>query len=116
MLRIAQGLDVFNNPLLEAFQQADTINVYVMAAGAAQYSAVPAGANFVLIAVSGANDVYMQLGITAGLAVPASNITNGTAPELLPGSAGPYLRQTRGAATLGIATTSACNVMLAYFS
>jgi hypothetical protein len=50
------------------------------------------------------------------LSIPSGDITNGTAPEILPGNAGPYLRQLKGAATLGLIASAACNVSLAYFS
>ncbi len=116
MLRLTQGIDGMGNMVVAGIQQSDTINNCNLAASTAKYPTVPSGANFVLIAAAGGNDVYLLLGATSGLSIPSGDVTNGTAPEILPGNAGPYLRQLKGAATLGLIASAACNVSLAYFS
>jgi hypothetical protein len=115
MLRIAQGLDNFNNPMIDGIQQSDTIYAIVMVASTAQYITVPSTANFVLMAASGAADFHMLLGATSGLTVPSANNVAGTAPELIPGQAGMVLRQLKGAGTIGLIATAACNITLAFY-
>jgi hypothetical protein len=116
MLRLQQGIDAMGNMVVAGIQQSDTINNCALGASTAKYPTVPTGANFVLIAVAGGYDLWMLLGATSGLAIPSGDLTNGSSPELLSAGGGPYLRQIKGAATLGLICASACNVTLSYFS
>jgi hypothetical protein len=116
MLRLQQGIDAMGNMIVAGIQQSGTINNCALGASTAKYPTVPTGANFVLIAAAGGYDLWMLLGVTTGLAIPNADVTDGSSPELLPAGAGPYLRQIRGAATLGLICASSCNVTLSYFS
>lgn len=111
MIRIQQGLDNFNNPLIGGMQQSDTIYAIVLAANTPQYLNVPAGATLVLFSVTGGSDFWMKLGATAGLAVPSASITDGTAPEL-----NPLVRQIGRTATIGLVSAAACTVMMAFYN
>jgi hypothetical protein len=108
---MAQGRDSFDQVVVASVQQSDTIYAIVMAANTAQYITPPAGANFVLFAASGGNDFYMLLNVTSGLSVPAANNTAGTSPEL-----NPLIRELKGATSIGLVTTAACNITMAFYS
>lgn len=110
MLRIQQGVDNLGFPVIAGVQQSDTIYAYVMTANTAQYVTPPTGANFVLFSASGGNDFYMKLGVSSGLSVPGSNITDGSAPEL-----NPLVRQLGGASAFGLITTANCVITLAFY-
>jgi hypothetical protein len=111
MLRLTQGIDGHNQLIVAGMQQADTIYNVTLVANVAQYIVPPAGANFVLFQASGGNDFYALFGVASGLAVPAANITDGTAPEL-----NPLLRQLKGTGHIGLIAVVACNVTLAFYS
>jgi hypothetical protein len=111
MLRIAQGIDGLGQPIFQAAQQADTINVYVMVANTAQYPAVPTGANFVKIGRTAGADILVLLGATSGMTWPSSNVTNGSGYE-----ANPIFLSLMGATSIGIIANAACLITLAYYS
>ena len=121
MLRLTQGIDGLGQMAPGAIQQSDTIYVNVLVASTAQYVTAPAGANFVLIGVSGGADVYLLLGVSSGLSVPSSTATEAAGalsiPELLPGAAGgPFLRQLNGNTKFGIISAGTPVVTLAFYS
>ena len=89
MLRIQQAIDALGQAVPGSFQQSDTIYTNVMVASTAQYVTAPAGANIVVIGVSAGADLYLLMGVTSGLSIPAATATETAGaesiPELLPG-------------------------------
>jgi hypothetical protein len=114
MLRLTQGIDGMGFPIIAGMQQSDTIYVNVMVANTAQYVTVPSGANFVLFACSGNNDFYMLLGVTSGLTVPSATATESAGALSIP-ELNPLLRQLNGAAHIGLITTAACVITMAFY-
>ena len=115
MLRLTQGIDGLGQMIVAGMQQADTIYVNVFASSAAQYVAVPAGANFCLFAASGNTDFYMLLNVTSGLAVPAATATEAAGANTIP-ELNPLLRQLNGATHIGLIPAAACVITLAFYS
>jgi hypothetical protein len=114
MLRAIQARDQFDQFMMWGLQQSDTIYAIVLSANTSQQIAVPTGANLVLFGVSGGNDVYMLFSNTS-ISVPGSNITNGTAPELVEGGA-PMLRSCAGKTYVSLVSANACVVTMAFYS
>jgi hypothetical protein len=117
MQRLTQVIDGQQNFVPLGFNQSDTIYEILLAATVPQYIAPPAGCSCVLIGFNGTQEIWMQLGVSSGLAVPAANNLTGTGntPECLPPGAGPYLRQLRGATSIGLISTPGCVVSLSFF-
>ncbi len=109
MTGLQQGIDQWGLPIVGSFPQSNTINAICFTAAGAGTDNVPTGAKFVLIGASQGIDVFVKIGGVA--AVPSATVANGSASE-----ANPLLRALNGAATVGVAVSSACIVTLAYYS
>jgi hypothetical protein len=121
MVRLAQVIDGLGFIVPGSFQQSDTIYTNVMVASTAQYVTVPAGANIVVIGVSGGADLYLLEGVSNGLLVPGATATEAAGalsiPELLPGAAGgPFVRQVKAGASIGIISPGTPVVTLSFYS
>ena len=90
--------------------QSDTIYAIVLVANTSQQIAIPAGANRVLFSVSGGNDFYCKF-VNAVIAVPSSNIVDGTAPEL-----NPLLRICAGLTYMSLIAGANCVVTAAFYA
>lgn len=91
---------------LTPIPQSDTINARVLAAGVAEVETVPTGAKCVLL--SGTGDFYARHNTAA--AVPAADVTDGSASELNPSA-----HIVEAADTIGIIAPANCVVTLAYY-
>ncbi len=109
MVRLIQGVDQNGYPIVAGIPQSDTINGMHFTVAAAKNDTVPAGANFVVFAVSQSVDIYVKVGGSA--AVLTGDVTDGSASEL-----NPLVRQVAAGATIGVAVGAACDVTLAYYS
>lgn len=109
MKRLMQGVDQNGWPIVAGIPQSDAINAMVFTAAGAKNQNVPAGANFVLISASQNVDVFVKLGGDA--AVPAADVTDGSAAE-----ANPLIRNVQGVSSIGVAVSAACIVTLAYYA
>ncbi len=90
--------------------QADTIDARVLAAGAAEVHAVPTGAQHVLFSATG--DFFAKFGASGvAAAVPAADVTNGSAPELNPAAR----RVPDGATHVALVAPAACTVTLSWY-
>jgi hypothetical protein len=83
------------------------INAYVLVGGAAQAVTIPAGAR---VAIFSSNNNFYANFQGGSAAVPAVNVTNGTAPEL-----NPVARDLTGLTTFSIISADSCVVTIAYF-
>ena len=86
--------------------QSDTINARVLAAGVAEVETVPAEARCVLFSCTG--NCYIRH--NAAAAIPATDVTDGTASELNPSG---YI--VAAADTIGIIAPADCVITLAYY-
>lgn len=80
-----------------------------LASNTAERFNIPTGAIWVLIEASGQYDVYVSY--DADAAVPAGDVTDGSASELNPG-----LRLINGVSQIGVISPDACKVTLHYWS
>ncbi len=114
MIALRQSFDSQENVLPMALPQSDTIDALYFAAAGAQSDNVPAGARFVAVSLSAPVAAFLKMDGAA--AVPAANITDGSASEAIPvGNAQPLVRELNGATTVGIAVGAACTATLAYY-
>lgn len=104
MIQTAHDTDLMK---IAALRPSDTIDARVLAGTVAESHTVPTGARFV--AFSGTGDFYVRYGNTA--AIPAADVTNGTASELNPG-----VRMIEGHATIGLIAPADCVVTMAFYS
>ncbi len=114
MIRLSQGRDAFDMPVMGALPQSDTIYAIVLVANTSQQISVSAGANFVLITASGGTDVYMKFTGSA-ISVPGANITDGTSPELICPLDFSCFRAIRGG-SISLVSGTGCNVSLAFYA
>lgn len=83
------------------------VNAYVLVAATAQAVTIPTGARFALFSCN--NDFYVDFqGGTA--AVPAANVTNGSAPEL-----NPAVRGIEGLSSFSVISPDAAILTISYF-
>jgi hypothetical protein len=110
MIRAAQGLDAFMNPLIGNLPPPDTVYAVVLAANVSQQVAIPAGANLVVFGpIPGANQFVKFT--SAAISVPAADITDGSAPERMPDS-----RSCAGQSSLSLVSDTAGIVTLSFYS
>ena len=95
----------------EVHNQSGYINAMVFSGAAAKTSTPPASARIVKITTTVA--VYVNVGAAA--AVPAADVTDGTASALLP-AGGSVTLDLAGAATVGVAAGAAAVVTLTYYT
>jgi len=110
VIRVAQALDSFSNPLFGGIQQSDTIYAIALAANTSQQVQVPTGANAVNFSVSGGTDFYMKF-TNAVIAVPSSNVIDGSAPEL-----NPQFRSCAGKTYVNLISAANCVVTIAFYA
>jgi hypothetical protein len=110
MLRLTQARDGFDQAVMGAVQQADTIYAVVLAANTCQRIAIPSGTAAILFAVSGGTDFFLKL-VDADIAVPTVNAVDGTAPEL-----NPLLRTCAGKTHVSLVSGSACTITMSFYN
>ena len=100
-----------NTSPVGAYEQSDFIDARVLAANTAESHTIPTGAKFVRIASDVA--VYVKFGGTA--AVPAADVTDGSASELLTASMPPMLFSIGSSTAIGLISTATAKVTLAFY-
>lgn len=100
------GKDANRFPMQNVLNACDHIDARVLAANTAEAHTVPTGATHVVF--SGTADFYVNYGGTA--AVPAADVTNGSASEL-----NPMAREIRGITSLGLISASTCIVTMCFY-
>lgn len=96
-----------NGNVLEGFGYSNYVDARVLSGTVAEVITVPSGAKKVLFSATG--NFYAKFGAAA--AIPATDITDGSAPSL-----NPVLRNIDGAATIGIISPADCVVTLDFFA
>lgn len=96
-----------NNRDAVGLNASNHVDARVLAAGVAESHVVPRGARYVLFSAN--TDFYAKFDGTA--AVPAADVTDGSASVLNPG-----LRGISGVATIGLISSSICVVTMEFFS
>lgn len=95
-----------------ALAPSDVIDARVLAAAMAEVHTIPTGARYVSFAATA--DFYAKFGVSsesAAAAVPAGDVTNGTASELNPGPR----RIPDGMTHIGLISEVACKVTLSFY-
>jgi hypothetical protein len=113
MKRWAQAIDQNGMPVMNGVPQSDSVSAMVFTGAGSKTQGIPAGANLVLIGVTGGTDFFMSLGASA--AVPSADndfSSTGTSSS----EANPLGRWLYGATQITIAVSAACIVTLAYYS
>lgn len=101
-------LGVLNNSLSSQIRNAPTyVDASVLAANVAETRTVPTGARYVIFSQNCAA-VYMKLGATA--AVPAADVTDGTASELNP--AAWFIT---GSTQISMIAPTACTITISWY-
>lgn len=100
-----------NSSPVGAYEQSDVIDARVLAANTAESHTVPTGAKFVRIAADVA--IYIKIGGTA--AVPAADVTDGSASELLTPNMPPMMFSLGSAAAIGLISAAIAKVTLAFY-
>lgn len=101
-------LDAYRQQM-EGFGYSTSVCASVLAANTAEQMTVPTGAKYVLF--SGTANYYVSFGADPTAAVPAADVTNGSASCLNPG-----LRALDGAAKIGLISPTDCVVTMEFFS
>ena len=107
MLTFLEGYPYGSNRAALAPPASDHVDARVLAAGVAETHTVPAGARYVVFSATA--DFYAKFGAAA--AVPAADVTNGTASALNP----TQRRIPDGATTIGLIAPAACVVTLSFW-
>ena len=94
---------------MEGYGYSTSVCASVLAANTAEKVTVPTGAKFVLF--SGTANYYVAFGADPTAAVPAADVTNGSASCLNPG-----LRALDGAAKIGLISPTDCIVTMEFFA
>ena len=100
-----------NSSPVGAYEQSDVIDARVLAANTAESHTVPTGAKFVRIAADVA--IYVKIGGAA--AVPAADVTDGSASELLTPNMPPMMFSLGSATAIGLISAAAAKVTLAFY-
>jgi len=100
------GKDADRFPMQNVLGRCDWIDARVLAANTAEAHTVPTGATHVVF--SGTADFYVKYGGTA--AVPAADVTNGSASEL-----NPVAREIRGITSIGLISAATCIVTMCFY-
>lgn len=100
-----------NSSPVGAYEQSDFIDARVLAANTAESHTIPTGAKFVRVAADVA--VYVRVGGTA--AVPAADVTDGSASELLTPNMPPMLLSLGSATAIGLIAGATAHVTLAFY-
>ena len=100
-----------NSSAVGAYEQSDVIDARLLAANTAESHTIPTGAKFVRIAADVA--VYVKIGGTA--AVPAADVTDGSASELLTASMPPMLFYLGAATAIGLIAGATAHVTLSFY-
>lgn len=98
--------DGFHEVMVPLINQSDHIDAAVLAIDVAEGFTVPAGAKKVLF--SATSNFYCSIGGTA--AVPAADITDGSASELNPSA-----REVQAGDTISLISPSQCIVIMAFY-
>jgi len=99
---------------IAAITQADWIDARVLAAGVAETYQAPAGAKYVRIAGDGTFYAKIAAASTAA-AVPAADIVDGTASELMPAGAVEFRTLPVDQAFISLIASAACVVTLSFY-
>ena len=91
--------------------QTNTINAMVFTGAGVKTQNVPSGAQLVLIQPASGQDVFVSIGTSPTAAVPAGDITNGSASMQ-----DPAMIALMGAAEISIATATAGVVTLSFYA
>jgi hypothetical protein len=101
-------LDAYRQQM-EGFGYSTSVYANVLAANVAEKVTVPTGAKYVLF--SGTANFYVLFGADPTAAVPATEVSDGSASCLNPG-----LRAIDGAAKIGLISPTDCVVTMEFFS
>jgi hypothetical protein len=107
MKQLIKHTDPNGNPA--GYSGSDYINAKVLAAATAETFTVPEGASWVL--VTPAAPVFVRWGGSAS--IPAGDVVNGLAPELI---TEPTLRRVNAGDTVGVVSSAAQTVTLAFYA
>jgi hypothetical protein len=105
--RFKIALDADRCPAQNVIPAPNFVAARVLAANTAEVHTVPTGAKYVVF--SGTTDFYARFGAAA--AVPADDVTDGTASEL-----NPVARSIEGYTTIGVIAPATCVLTLAFYS
>lgn len=94
------------------FPSADGINARVLAANVAEDITIPTGANMVRLA--GTVDFYLRAGAAA--AVPAADVTDGSASELIKSNSEPEWRAINGVTQISVCAAATCIVTATFYT
>lgn len=107
MRKLNIEMDGYHLSPTQAIVQSDYIDVAFLAADVAESFTVPAKANIVLF--SSTFNFYLNTRATA--VIPTGDITDGSGPEF-----NPIVRQVFSGDSLSLIASSACIIMLAFYS
>lgn len=101
------GKDADRHAMQNVLSRPGWVDARVLAANTAEAHTVPTGATHVVF--SGTADFYVNYGAAA--AVPAADVTDGSASEL-----NPVAREIRGVTSIGLISAATCIVTMAFFN